>query len=161
MVALGIDPGSIVTGFGLIETQPYITCIEYGCIRSKSKSDFSLRLKTIYDGISDLIQKYNPDSIAFEDIFYGHNVKSAIQLGHARGAAIVSAVNANVELSFYSPREVKLAVTGYGNASKEQVQKMVQNLLRLEEPVLPLDASDALAVALCHLFRTKSGQVPQ
>lgn len=159
MRIMGIDPGSIVTGYGIIDQDDSFICVDYGCIRLKAKSDFTSRLKQIYDGVKHLILQFSPDYVAFEDIFFGHNVKSAIQLGHARGAAVVAAANAGLPISYFSPREVKQAVTGFGGASKEQVQKMVKSILQLQNPISPLDASDALAIALCCAFRNKTLEI--
>ena len=157
MRILGIDPGSVVTGYGIIEVQDQeLDCKDYGCIKTDRKADFQDRLCQIYDEVSRLVQESGPDFVAFEEIFYGRNVKSAIQLSHARGVAVVAAAKTGARLFYYAPREVKQAVTGFGGASKEQVQKMVQNLLRLPLPVTPLDASDALAIAICHAFRQKT-----
>ncbi len=158
MRVMGIDPGSVVTGYGIVDFDEEVRLVEYGCIRLKAKSDFTCRLKEIYIRVQDLLNQYNPDCVAFEDIFYGHNVKSAIQLGHARGAAVVSAAIAELPVSYYSPREVKQAITGFGGASKEQVQKMVQNILQVTETISPLDASDALGIAICHAFRYKTDE---
>ena len=154
MLVMGIDPGSAITGYGIIEENDNgLECKEYGCIRLHQHKEFYLRLKKIYDTISKLINKYNPDIVVFEDVFYGRNIKVVLQLGQARGAAILAAVNAQKSISIYSPREVKQALTGFGSASKEQVQKMVKSLLNVEKTITPLDASDALAVAICHINR--------
>ncbi len=155
MLVLGIDPGSAVTGFGIIKSEKtsHIECLDFGCIRSSAKTEFHLRLKNIYDRITDLILKYQPDYIALEDIFYSRNVKSALQLGQARGAAILASLNTNRAIKSYSPREVKQALTGSGAASKEQVQRMVAKMLDIKEEITPLDASDALAIAICHTNR--------
>ena len=154
MLVLGIDPGSTVTGFGIVKSQrsDHLTCVDFGCIRFDSKMTFHERLKKIYDEVSQLIRRYQPEAIAFEDIFYSRNVKSALQLGQARGAAIVAALNARKSIASYSPREVKQALTGHGAASKEQVQRMVERMLDLPT-IKPLDASDALAIAICHAHR--------
>ncbi|RPH96570.1 MAG: crossover junction endodeoxyribonuclease RuvC [Calditrichaeota bacterium] len=155
MTILGIDPGSNSTGYGIITSDQTngFSCIEYGVIRAQEKAEPWQRLKKIYDEILQLCHRFLPDQVALEDIFYGHNIQSALKLGQARGVAIIAAINAGAEIAAYSPREVKLALTGYGAASKEQVQKMVRELLRMGEPATPLDASDALAVALCHAQR--------
>lgn len=154
MLVLGIDPGSVVTGYGIVEAcEENLECKEYGCIRLQQYQEFYLRLKKIYDTVSSLIKQYDPDMVVFEDVFYGRNLKVVLQLGQARGAAILASVNADKSISIYSPREVKQALTGFGGASKEQVQKMVKSLLNFEKPVTPLDASDALAIAICHINR--------
>lgn len=155
MTILGIDPGLATTGYGLIETGRVteFSCVHYGSIRSNADEALWERLKKIYDGILSIINTYRPAQVAFEDVFYGHNVQTALKLGQARGAAVIAAINAGTEIAAYSPREVKQALTGFGAASKEQVQRMVRDLLKLKEPASPMDASDALAVAICHAQR--------
>jgi crossover junction endodeoxyribonuclease RuvC len=155
MTVLGIDPGSAITGYGIVKSarSSDYECVTFGCIRIELKSAFHLRLKKIYDQVSGLIENFQPDSVALEDIFYSRNVKAAMQLGQARAAAVLAALNANKTVVAYAPREVKQALTGMGAASKEQVQKMVGRLLGLEKLSAPLDASDALAIAICHTNR--------
>lgn len=154
MIVLGIDPGLSRTGFGLIQNdRSILSCLDFGCIAPEADY-FASRLKFIYDGVSDLILKYRPQSVAFEDVFFSRNAKSALKLGQARGAALLAAVNLDKKVFVYSPREVKQALTGNGAASKEQVRFMVEHLLGLSEKISPLDASDALAVAVCHFNRT-------
>jgi crossover junction endodeoxyribonuclease RuvC len=155
MIILGIDPGTAVTGFGLIEStanQKY-RCIEYGTIRSKAREPMPERLKKIYDGVTDIVKNHQPDLIAIEDVFYGQNVQAALKLGQARGVVMISGLNAGVPVTTFAAREVKQSLTGYGAASKEQVQRMVRDMLGLRDVISPLDASDALAIALCHAQR--------
>ncbi len=155
MIILGIDPGTAVTGFGVIESsanQKYRS-IDYGTIRSKAREPMTDRLKKIYDGVGEIIEKHHPDHMAIEDVFYGQNVQAALKLGQARGAVIVSGLNAGIPVTTYAAREVKQSLTGYGAASKEQVQRMVREMLGLSDVISPLDASDALAIALCHAQR--------
>lgn len=155
MRIMGIDPGSRVTGYGIVDC-PSISALHYveaGCIHTDDRRSFSERLKTIHDAISDLVRHHRPDEIAFEDIFYGKNVRAAFQLGQARGAAIIAAINANLAVAFYSPASVKQAVTGHGAATKEQVRKMITGMLRIDLGEKRLDASDALAIAVCHSHR--------
>jgi len=156
MIVLGIAPGSTVTGYGIIKSdQPsMLECLASGSIRLSGIKDFPGRLKKIYQEIASLIEKFDPDSVALEDIFYGRNIKSALMLGQARGAAILAGVNAEKEIAIYAPREVKLAVTGRGSASKEQVQMMVMRILDSSQSFQPLDVSDALAIAICHIHRS-------
>ncbi len=144
-----------MTGIGVVHTESTqdFRCVVYDVIRTSPKQDLSARLKIIYDGIAQAVDLYHPDHVAMEDIFYGRNVQAALKLGQARGAAIIAAINSGVPVSTYSAREVKMALTGYGAASKEQVQHMVKDLLNLEQLASPLDASDALAIALCHAQR--------
>jgi crossover junction endodeoxyribonuclease RuvC len=156
MIVLGIDPGSSVTGYGIIQSNnnSHLNCLDYGCIRLSSKKELNVRLKEIYDGIELLVSQANPDDVALEDIFYSRNIKSALQLGQARGAAVIAALNNNKTVASYSPKEVKQSVTGNGGASKEQVQRMVLVMLKLGQQKLPLDVTDALAIAMCHINRS-------
>jgi crossover junction endodeoxyribonuclease RuvC len=150
MIVLGIDPGSRITGYGIIRTDGNrLVHIDNGAIFTDSAVDFPGKLKRIFDGLSDIINRYRPDEVAIEDIFFANNVQSALKLGQARGAAIVAGVNAGLHVSAYSALQVKQAVVGHGKAAKEQVQQMVKVLLRLPETA-QADASDALAVAICH-----------
>ena len=151
MRVFGIDPGSYVTGFGVVEKRgPKVIHVDNGIIRPNSSQPFAHRLFNIYEEILRLINKYKPQAIALEDIFVAKNVKTSIQLGHVRGAAMLAAMASKLELSEYHPVQVKQAIVGVGQASKNQVQKMVQAMLKLPE-VAAEDASDALAVAICHL----------
>ena len=149
---MGIDPGSSCTGLGVIEEiNNELKVVYWGSIKSKARQPFPKRLKFIYDELAAVIQKFNPDEVAVEDMFFATNVKSALKLGQTRGVAILSAVNEGKLVSEYSPLEVKQSVVGYGRAEKQQVQEMVTTLLRLKEKPNPFDASDALAVAICHI----------
>jgi crossover junction endodeoxyribonuclease RuvC len=149
MVLLGIDPGSRVTGYGIIKTNGCIhSYIASGCIISKAM-DFNSRLINIFKGISSVIKSYNPVSVAVEQVFIAHNPSSALKLGQARGAAIAAIANHDINIQDYSARQVKQAITGYGNAEKKQVQYMVKMLLKLSA-VPQEDAADALAIAICH-----------
>jgi crossover junction endodeoxyribonuclease RuvC len=146
---LGIDPGSRVTGYGLIRAESSkLIYLDSGCIRLPS-GELSERLKYIFEGIKELIARYNPTHAAIEQVFMHRNVNSALVLGHARGAAIVATSLQSIPISEYSPRQIKQAVVGYGAAAKHQVQQMVRQLLNLSGVPKP-DAADALAVALCH-----------
>ena len=155
-IILGIDPGSRITGYGVIRTLAGGRC-EYlgsGCIRTSGEVR-APKLKQIYDGISEVILQFRPDLFAIEQVFMAKNPDSALKLGQARGAAIVAAVNAGLEVAEYSARHIKQSVVGTGGADKEQVQHMVRQLLKL--PGNPqADAADALAVALCHTHTLQS-----
>lgn len=155
-IILGIDPGSRITGYGVIRLLAGGRC-EYlgsGCIRT-SGDVLAPKLKQIYDGLSEVILQFRPDLFAIEQVFMAKNPDSALKLGQARGAAIVAAVNAGLEVAEYSARQVKQSVVGTGAANKEQVQHMVRQLLKL--PGNPqADAADALAVALCHTHTVQS-----
>jgi len=156
MRVLGIDCGSRVTGYGVIDSNGadciYICC---GAIRSKSSDPLADRLKSIYNGIVQIIRELEPQAAAFESLFYATNVQSALKLGHVRGVSMFAAAEANLPIYEYSPLEVKSAVTGYGRAEKPQVQQMVRALLKLNAPPQPYDASDALAVAICHIHTNR------
>lgn len=149
MLILGIDPGSRVTGFGVVnftrQQQKYIVS---GCIKIIG-SDWSLRLKQIYDDLIEIINTYKPDQISIEKVFVHKNPNSALKLGQARGAAIVAAATCGFKVYEYFPRQIKQAIVGFGNADKQQVQAMIKTLLNLNK--LPkADPADALAIALCH-----------
>jgi crossover junction endodeoxyribonuclease RuvC len=148
---LGIDPGSRITGYGIVEKQgSRLIHVDNGAIFTDSATDFPGRLKQIFDGLSQMIAEYRPDQVAVENIFFATNPQSALKLGQARGAAIVAAVHAGLPVAEYSALQVKQAVVGQGKAEKGQVQKMLRVLLGLPE-VAQADASDALAVAICHI----------
>ncbi len=148
---LGIDPGLNITGYGLIQQSGrLLQAVEFGVIRSRREDDFFDKLHRIFDQVGDLARQYQPDVVAVENIFVSRNSTSALRLGHARAAAIVAILDRNIKVAEYTPREVKKAVTGNGAAVKQQVQFMVQKLLGLSEPPTPLDASDALGVAITH-----------
>ena len=157
MIILGIDPGSRTTGFGLIQSQKgqaqYLAC---GCIRTQSDV-LAERLQSIYQGITDLVQQYRPDTAAIESVFMHRNADSALKLGHARGAAMVACSNHSLSIAEYTARQIKQSVVGYGNADKSQVQHMVCQLLQLSGPI-QADAADALAVALYHQYTQQGMQ---
>lgn len=154
MIILGVDPGTLITGFGVIEVE-YGTCtyLAYDVVKNHSTRSLPIRLKQIYDKLCKIINEYHPDEFAIETAFYGKNAQSALKLGHARGVSILAAVNHQIPTTEYSPREIKKAVTGNGAASKHQVQYMVKSQLALRETPKFFDASDALATALCHSYR--------
>lgn len=153
MQIIGIDPGTATTGYGIIKEDPSgnITAVEYGVILTDPDLKIELRLKKIFNEISKIIDLHHPDSGAVEKLFFQKNVTNAISVGQARGVMLLALANAGVEVSEYTPNEVKLAVSGNGAAEKKQIQKMVQTLLELQEIPKPDDAADALAVAICHL----------
>jgi len=159
MIILGVDPGTLVTGYGVIEVKSKssqsLGLVNYGTIESKKVSSLPLRLEAIYRGLCRVIEEDKPDEFAIESAFYDKNVQSTLKLGHARGVAILAAVMAQIPTAEYSPREVKKAVVGNGNASKPQVEFMVRRLLNIsdKEKKLP-DAFDALAIAITHAYRT-------
>jgi len=149
---MGIDPGSNCTGYGIVEEiNGDLKVVHWGSVKTKPRQSFPEKLKLIYDELIATSREFNPDEVAVEDMFYATNVKSALKLGQTRGVAILSAVNEGKPVAEYSPLEVKQSVVGYGHAEKEQVQDMVTAILKLKEKPEPLDASDALAVAICHI----------
>lgn len=149
---LGIDPGVAITGFSVIEENGgNFSCLASGCIRTKSDLPPEQRLEVIFNKVTELIVLYNPQAVSIEKIFFSKNVRSAFQVGEARGVVILAASKNNLELFQYTPLQVKQAVAGYGKAEKMQVQKMVQMLLSLEKIPAVDDEADAMAVALCHL----------
>ncbi|MCE2982946.1 MAG: crossover junction endodeoxyribonuclease RuvC [Parachlamydia sp.] len=150
-VILGVDPGTIVTGYGIIEIDGHtITAIDFGCIRPPLAYKLSDRYLVIHEGIAQLIEQYAPTAIAVETQYVHKNVQSAIKLGMARGAVILAAKMKELGVFEYAPTQAKLAVVGSGKASKKQVQGMVQRRLNLLKEPEPEDAADALALAICH-----------
>ncbi|KTD16215.1 crossover junction endodeoxyribonuclease RuvC [Legionella jordanis] len=149
-VILGIDPGSRITGYGIIrEEKRKLYYLDSGCIRTTAEGELSQRLLQIFDGICQLLDDYQPDEVAIEQVFLHQNPNSALKLGHARGAAMVAAASHRLKINEYSARQVKQAVVGYGAAQKEQVKHMVTQLLMLNKSPQS-DAADALAIAICH-----------
>lgn len=151
MRVLGIDPGSRITGYGFVEQQgSRLVHVDNGAIFTDKATDFPDRLRLIFEGLSRVIAEYRPDEVAIEDVYVSENVRTALKLGQARGAAIAAAVHAGLPVAEYTASQVKQAVVGQGRAGKDQVQKMVKALLALPE-LAQADASDALAVAVCHI----------
>jgi len=151
-IILGIDPGSRITGYGIIrEEQRKLYYVDSGCIRT-GDGELSARLLEIYNGICHLMDTYSPDEVAIEEVFMHQNASSALKLGHARGVAMVAAASHRVTVSEYAAREVKQALVGYGAAEKNQVKQMVVSLLMLNSAPQS-DAADALAIAICHSHR--------
>ncbi len=155
---LGIDPGLNITGYGMIKIaearNPQLFI--YGHIRTSARDSLAQRIHKIYTELNTLIKEQRPEIVAIENIFYAENVKTAISMGHARGAAMIAAMNNDALVREYSPREVKMSVVGSGGAVKSQVKFMVQKILGIKENIQPDDASDALAVALCYWHRQKN-----
>ena len=155
MKIFGIDPGSERTGYGCVETDgSRHRIILSGAIRTPAGASFPEKLLAIHVGLSALLAECRPDCVAIEDLFHAVNARSALKLGHARGVAMLAAVEAGLPVSEYTPAEIKRAVVGYGRAEKQQVQQMVKLLLGLAVLPTPHDASDALAVAICHSHLT-------
>ncbi|HSE38806.1 MAG TPA: crossover junction endodeoxyribonuclease RuvC [Blastocatellia bacterium] len=152
MRVLGVDPGSDTTGYGVIDSDGrQYQLVEYAGIRGLKRLSFAERLLEISLKLEEVIARLSPQACAVEDTFYAVNVKSALKLGQARGAVLVAAARAGVEVFEYSPLEIKSALVGYGRAEKGQVQEMVRILLGMKTAPEPLDASDALAIAICHI----------
>jgi crossover junction endodeoxyribonuclease RuvC len=150
-IILGMDPGTNLMGYGIIHARKnQIDLIQYGIIHLKKYETHELKLKKIFDRVISIIDEFNPDEVAIEAPFYGKNVQSMLKLGRAQGVAMAAVLYRNIPIKEYAPKKVKQSVTGNGNASKEQVAKMLQNLLRFKD-------IDALAVALCHLYQEKVG----
>ncbi len=153
MRVLGIDCGGEYTGYGVVEQRPgsELLCIAAGAIKLSPRVALADRLKRIFDDLSAVIRQHQPDAVAIEDVFYAANAKSALKLGQVRGVAMLSAASFGLPVAEYAPLSIKSAVVGYGRADKYQVQQMVVRLLNLAAPPGPFDASDALAIAICHL----------
>jgi crossover junction endodeoxyribonuclease RuvC len=148
---LGIDPGTGIVGFGVIDTDGYKhKMIEAGVIRTPAHQALELRLKTIYDSLLEIIKTNNPDVVVVERLFFARNVTTAISVSHARGVMLLAATNLGVPVAEYTPLQIKQALTGYGQADKSQIQEMVKIMLGLSERPKPDDCADALAAALTH-----------
>lgn len=153
MRVLGVDCGGEYTGYGVVEiyASGKLACLACGAIKLSPREALPRRLSRIYRELGEIISAHRPDEVAIEDVFYALNVKSALKLGQVRGVAMLAAASAGLEVAEYSPLTIKSSVVGYGRAEKQQVQHMVTRLLDLAKPPEPMDASDALAIAICHL----------
>lgn len=151
MIIMGIDPGTAITGYGIVEyDNNRFKAVAYDAIRTPAGQELPLRLQHIYREITDLIKKYRPETVAIEELFFNKNVRTALAVGQARGTAVVAAANSGVQVAEYTPLQVKQSVAGYGRAEKEQIQYMVRLILNLPEVPKPDDVADALAIAICH-----------
>lgn len=151
MVILGIDPGTAITGYGLIEKQGnHLKQIAYGAILTVAEISTALRLQQISRELQTIIKQYRPDVMAVEQLFFNKNVRTALTVGQARGVVLLAGAEAGLDIMEYTPLQVKMAVVGYGRAEKKQIQEMVRILLCLNEIPKPDDAADALAIAICH-----------
>ena len=150
MKILGVDPGLINTGFGIISYNKIIEVLDFGIISPNKENSLSSRLNTIYCDMKLLIKKYEPDCLSIEEVFYSNNIKTTMKLGQAKGAVLIAAAHFNLQVYEYSARKIKLSLTGNGNSTKNQVKFMVENRLKINIKNLKNDASDALAAALCH-----------
>ena len=159
-IILGIDPGSVVMGYGIIAIQEQkISIVEMGVLKLSKYQDQSERLSKIFSRVNELCKQYKPNTCAIEAPFFGKNVQSMLKLGRAQGVAMAATMQSNIPMQEYSPKKVKQSVTGNGNASKEQLWSTIQKILKFEETPQYLDASDAVAVALCHHFQSRFPQV--
>lgn len=151
MRILGIDPGYATIGFGVLDAERgNFSLVQYGVITTSAEVEFAQRLLTIYRDMSQLIETVQPDVLAIEELFWGHNVTTGIGVSHGRGVILLSAAEKQLPIFEYTPMQIKQAVVGYGNATKLQVMDMTKRLLKMEKVARPDDAADAIAVALCH-----------
>ena len=156
-IILGIDPGTTIMGFGLIKVvEKKMFFLQLNELVLKKYDDHYLRLKYIFERTIELIDKYNPDEIAIEAPFFGKNVQSMLKLGRAQGVAMAAGLSREISITEYSPKKIKMAITGNGNASKEQVAKMLQSLLSIKELPKNLDSTDGLAAAVCHFYNSNT-----
>jgi crossover junction endodeoxyribonuclease RuvC len=160
VIVLGIDPGVATTGYGVVARagDGAVSLVECGVVRTAAASPLALRLRQIHDGLADVMSRHAVEAVAVEGVFFAKNQRTTVILGHARGAALLAATLRDVPVFEYAPAEIKNAVAGTGRATKEQVQFMVQKLLRLRTPPTPADAADGVAVALCHCSAGVLGQ---
>jgi crossover junction endodeoxyribonuclease RuvC len=164
LTVLGVDPGTSATGYGVVRRErgpegrgARLVLVECGVIRPAARAPLPTRIRHIFEGVSELLDRFAPDVMAVESVFHGKNARSALVLGHARGAILLAAELREITLADYTPVAIKKAVVGHGSATKEQVGRMVQERLRLVEPPRPADAADGVAAALCHLVRGGKG----
>ena len=158
-IILGIDPGTTIMGFGLIEVKKgQMQLVQLNELQLSKYSDHYLKLKLIFERTIELIDNYHPDEIAIEAPFFGKNVQSMLKLGRAQGVAMAAGLSRGIPITEYSPKKIKMAITGNGNASKEQVAKMLQSLLRFKELPKNLDSTDGLAAAVCPFFNSSKAQ---
>ena len=157
---LGIDPGTAITGYGVIEDDASgMTPLDFGCIRTPTKLTLPKRYQIIFDAIETLIEKYQPDALAIETQFVYKNAQSALKIGMARAMALLAAARADLPIHEYAPAKIKIAVTGSGSAKKNDIQHMMQRHLKLPNLPTPEDAADALAIAMCHIQNSKGAHV--
>ena len=156
MLVLGIDPGTAITGYGLVrEDEAGLTLVDYGVITTAAGRPLPERLQVIYQGLADVAREHQPQQAAVEELFFSRNVRTALSVGHARGVTLLALADAGLAIHEYKPLEIKQAITGYGGAGKQQVQEMVRLLLNLDTVPEPDDAADAVAVAVCHIHSAR------
>ena len=160
-IILGIDPGTATMGWGVIRQEGNrLSYLQHGAVATPSQWEMPRRLGRLFDGVTELVKGYRPETVAVEELFFNTNVTTAITVGQARGVVLLAAYRAGIEVAEYTPLQVKQAITSYGRAEKRQVQEMVKSLLRLREIPKPDDAADGLAIAICHAFSSRiSGKV--
>jgi crossover junction endodeoxyribonuclease RuvC len=153
MLAIGIDPGTAITGYGLVREKESgdLEAVDWGVILTPAKTPIEERLEQIYMGLIEILEKHKPQTAGVEELFFQRNVSTALSVGHARGVVLLALHQAGLPINHYNPKEIKQAITGFGGADKAQMQSMVRTLLELPEIPKPDDAADALAVAICHL----------
>lgn len=160
---LGIDPGTAITGYGIVIEHPdgKLENVTHGVIKTPAKMPMPSRLEMLYDGLTKIIDEFQPDSCAVEKIFFSKNVKTAISVGQGRGVVLLALAQGNLSVGEYTPNEIKQAITGYGAADKRQMQEMVKVILELDTLPKPDDAADALGVAICHIHHQRYSQLSQ
>ncbi len=159
---LGIDPGTAIMGYGVVEeTGGRLQAIDFGALLTTKAETLPQRLLRLHRGLQELLERHRPTAVAVETLFFNRNVRTALAVGQARGVALLAAAQAGLPVFEYSPQQVKDAVVGYGGASKDQVQRMVSTLLGLQEVPRPDDAADALAIAVCHVHSARFGMLSQ
>jgi len=151
VITLGVDPGTALLGYGLVRGKTEPSLITYGVVSTTSSEMMEQRLLQVYDAVRKLIEEYEPDELAIEQLFFARNVTTALAVGQARGVVLLAAAQSGIPVFEYKPSEVKQTISGYGKADKQQIQQMVQVLLEMDEIPTPDDAADALAVAICHV----------
>lgn len=160
-VILGIDPGTKILGYGIIKEQgKTLSLLSMGVVKLGHLDNHALKLQRIFEKTRALVEQYHPDCMALEDPFYGKNIQVILKLGRAQGVAMAAALSRDIEIAEYAPRKIKQSVTGNGNATKEKVAAMLKSLLKFEESPQFLDATDGLAVAVCHAFQQNSNPAP-
>jgi crossover junction endodeoxyribonuclease RuvC len=163
VIVLGIDPGTAVTGYGVVARRGdgAVSLLECGVVRTGARDPLPERLRDIHEGVAEIMDRHDPGVVAVEGVFYGKNVRTAVVLAHARGAILLAAAMRDIDVAEYPPAEVKSAIVGAGRATKEQVALMVKQLLKLREVPRPSDAADGVAVALCHCYRGFGLRAPE
>ncbi|ABN51421.1 MAG TPA: crossover junction endodeoxyribonuclease RuvC [Hungateiclostridium thermocellum] len=156
MIIMGIDPGFAIAGYGIVKYEGNkFTSVDYGAITTESSMELPKRLLVLYNGLKEIIEKYRPEAIAVEELFFNKNIKTALAVGHGRGVAVLAAAQSGIDVFEYTPIQVKQSIVGYGRAEKTQVQQMVKAILNLPAIPKPDDVADALAVAVCHAHSYK------